>query len=74
MVVAANYNAPGQVVISGEVAGVERAIDLLKAAGVRRAIRLAVSGAFHSPLMATAREGLREALRDVTLQPPVSGS
>jgi [acyl-carrier-protein] S-malonyltransferase len=70
VVVAANYNAPGQVVISGEVAGVERAIDLLKEAGVKRAIRLAVSGAFHSPLMATARDGLSSALRDVALQPP----
>lgn len=70
VVVAANYNAPGQVVISGEVAGVERAIDLLKDAGVKRAIRLAVSGAFHSPLMDSARDGLWEALRDVPLQPP----
>jgi [acyl-carrier-protein] S-malonyltransferase len=70
VVVAANYNAPGQVVISGEVAGVERAIDLLKDAGVKRAIRLSVSGAFHSPLMATARDGLRETLREVPMQPP----
>lgn len=61
-VVAANYNSPGQVVISGEVAGVEKAMELAKAAGARKAIRLAVSGAFHSPLMAPAVDGLRDAL------------
>ncbi|AHG90808.1 malonyl CoA-acyl carrier protein transacylase [Gemmatirosa kalamazoonensis] len=62
LVVPANYNSPGQLVISGEVAGVERAMELAKAAGVRRAMRLNVSGAFHSPLMAPAQAGLREAL------------
>jgi [acyl-carrier-protein] S-malonyltransferase len=61
-VVAANYNAPGQVVISGEVAGVERAMALAKAAGAKRAMRLNVSGAFHSPLMAVARDGLAAAI------------
>jgi [acyl-carrier-protein] S-malonyltransferase len=61
-VVAANYNAPGQVVISGEVAGVERAMELAKAAGAKRAMRLNVSGAFHSPLMAVARDGLAAAI------------
>ncbi len=62
LVVPANYNAPGQVVISGEVAGVEAAMDLARAAGARRAMRLAVSGAFHSPLMEPARAGLAAAL------------
>lgn len=59
---AANLNAPGQVVISGEVAAVERACEIAKAKGAKRAIRLEVSGAFHSPLMASAHEGLRAAL------------
>ena len=62
IVVPANYNAAEQIVISGEVAAVERAMELAKAAGAKRAIRLPVSGAFHSPLMAPAAEGLREAL------------
>lgn len=61
-VVPANYNAVEQVVISGEVAGVERAIDLAKAAGAKKGMRLNVSGAFHSPLMAAAAEGLDAAL------------
>ena len=62
LAVPANYNSPGQTVISGEVAGVERAMELAKAAGAKRAIRLNVSGAFHSPLMGPACDGLREAL------------
>lgn len=61
-VVPANYNCPGQIVISGEVAGVERAMALCKAAGARRAMRLNVSGAFHSPLMQPARDGLARAV------------
>jgi [acyl-carrier-protein] S-malonyltransferase len=70
LVVPANYNSPGQVVISGEVAGVEKAMELARDAGARRAIRLAVSGAFHSPLMAPAREGLAEALETTLLASP----
>jgi [acyl-carrier-protein] S-malonyltransferase len=65
---AANLNAPGQVVISGEPAAVDAACEAAKARGAKRAIRLEVSGAFHSPLMASAAEGLREALAGVTLQ------
>jgi [acyl-carrier-protein] S-malonyltransferase len=69
-VVAANYNTPGQVVISGEIAAVERAMEMAKAAGAKRAIRLNVSGAFHSPLMEAARDGLANALDEATLRDP----
>jgi [acyl-carrier-protein] S-malonyltransferase len=62
IVVPANYNAPDQLVISGEIAAVEEAMRLAKEAGAKRVIRLNVSGAFHSPLMAVAAGGLREAL------------
>ncbi|MBM4193280.1 MAG: ACP S-malonyltransferase [Gemmatimonadetes bacterium] len=70
-VVAANYNAVEQTVISGEVAAVERAMELAKAAGAKRAVRLAVSGAFHSPLMAPAAEGLATALTSAAWKDPV---
>jgi len=59
---AANFNAPGQVVISGEIAAVDAACEIARARGARRAIRLEVSGAFHSPLMASAAAGLEAAL------------
>lgn len=62
VVVPANYNNAEQVVISGEVAAVEAAMELAKAAGAKRALRLQVSGAFHSPLMAPAQPGLEVAL------------
>jgi len=66
----ANFNAPGQVVISGEAGAVERAIVLAKERGARRALILPVSGAFHSPLMEFARDGLAFALIQLKIQPP----
>jgi [acyl-carrier-protein] S-malonyltransferase len=68
--VPANYNSPGQTVISGDVSAVERAMELARAAGARRAIRLNVSGAFHSPLMEVAEPGLAEQLTSVTIRAP----
>jgi [acyl-carrier-protein] S-malonyltransferase len=68
--VPANFNAPGQIVISGDVAAIERALELAKAAGARRAMRLNVSGAFHSPLMAVAEAGLRDVLAGIALTDP----
>lgn len=70
-VVAANYNTDEQIVVSGEVAGVERAMELAKEAGAKRALRLAVAGAFHSPLMAPAAAGLSEAIERASFQEPV---
>jgi [acyl-carrier-protein] S-malonyltransferase len=70
LVVPANYNAPGQIVISGEVAGVERGMSLAKEAGAKRAMRLNVSGAFHSPLMASAEAGLTESLAATEMRDP----
>ena len=67
IVVPANFNSPGQVVISGDVAGVERAMELAKLAGARKCMRLSVSGAFHSPLMAAARDGWNSALGAVSM-------
>lgn len=69
IVVAANLNSPGQVVISGEVSGVERALELAPERGAKKVARLPVSGAFHSPLMESAAAGLREALAAVALRP-----
>lgn len=68
--VPANFNSPGQIVISGDVAAIERAVDLAGKAGARRAVPLNVSGAFHSPLMAAARDGLRAHLETVELREP----
>ncbi|MCS7081946.1 MAG: ACP S-malonyltransferase [Bacteroidetes bacterium] len=67
----ANFNAPGQVVISGTMAGVRRAMELARARGAKLVKELPVSGAFHSPLMEPAREGLAEALERVPLQTPL---
>lgn len=68
--VAANYNCPGQVVISGSVEGVNRACELMKAAGAKRALVLKVGGAFHSPLMEPARVELEEAIKATTFSAP----
>ncbi len=64
IVVAANYNCPGQLVISGEVAAIENACEKMKEAGARRALVLPVGGAFHSPLMEPAREELAAAIEE----------
>lgn len=71
VVVPANYNSPGQLVISGSMAGIDAAIELLKAAGVRRALKLPVGGAFHSPLMEPARRELAEAIINSHFKTPV---
>lgn len=71
IVVAANYNCPGQLVISGETGAVERACETLKAAGAKRALILPVGGAFHSPMMEPAREELAAAIEQTTFSKPV---
>lgn len=68
VVCAANLNAPGQVVLSGEPAAVDAACEAARARGAKRALRLEVSGAFHSPLMASAAAGLAEALDGVAIR------
>lgn len=70
IVVPANYNCPGQLVISGSVKGVEVACERMKAAGAKKAIILPVGGAFHSPLMASAREKLKAAVETTTFYNP----
>jgi [acyl-carrier-protein] S-malonyltransferase len=70
IVVPANYNAPGQLVISGSVAGIDIAMEKLKAAGVRRVIKLPVGGAFHSPLMEPARKELEKAIAQTAFYAP----
>lgn len=71
LVVAANYNCPGQIVISGTKEGVALACEALKAAGAKRALPLNVSGAFHSPLMQPAKEELEAAIRETTFNTPI---
>ncbi|MBV7533274.1 ACP S-malonyltransferase [Chitinophaga sp. sic0106] len=70
VVVAANYNCPGQLVISGSLKGVEIACERMKAAGAKRALILPVGGAFHSPLMAPAKEELKAAIEKATFNTP----
>lgn len=71
VVVAANYNAPGQIVISGSFPGIDLAVEKLTAEGAKRAIKLAVGGAFHSPLMEPARAELQEAIENAPFNEPV---
>ena len=70
IVVAANYNCPGQLVISGEVEAIDKACELLTEKGARRALKLPVGGAFHSPLMAPAKEELAAAIEATTFSDP----
>lgn len=71
IVVAANYNCPGQLVISGSMKGIEIACEKLKAAGAKRALPLQVGGAFHSPLMEPAREELAAAIEATSFHTPI---
>ncbi|RYJ52815.1 [acyl-carrier-protein] S-malonyltransferase [Flavobacterium petrolei] len=71
IVVAANYNCPGQLVISGETSAVEKACEAMKAAGAKRALLLPVGGAFHSPMMEPAREELAAAIEETTFSTPI---
>jgi len=71
IVVAANYNCPGQLVISGEIDAINKACETLKEKGARRALVLPVGGAFHSPLMEPAREQLATAIENTTFNEPI---
>jgi [acyl-carrier-protein] S-malonyltransferase len=71
VVVPANYNSPGQIVISGSNEGIDKAIEILKEKGARRALKLPVGGAFHSPLMEPARAELEEAIKNTVFSKPI---
>ncbi|MDY6148260.1 MAG: ACP S-malonyltransferase [Porphyromonas sp.] len=71
IVVAANFNCPGQVVISGDLEGIDLACEKLKEAGAKRALKLKVGGAFHSPLMEPAREELAQAIETTQFMRPI---
>ncbi len=71
VVVPANYNCPGQLVISGSIAGIDKACELLLAAGAKRALKLNVGGAFHSPLMEAARAELESAIINTEIVEPI---
>ncbi|MDF1576060.1 MAG: ACP S-malonyltransferase [Bacteroidales bacterium] len=71
IVVAANYNSPGQIVISGSLPGIDAAVEKLSALGAKRALKLAVGGAFHSPLMEPARLELEEAIQAAPFATPL---
>lgn len=71
VVVPANYNCPGQIVISGTNAGIDKACEPLKEAGAKRALKLSVGGAFHSPLMNPAKEELEKAINETAFATPI---
>ncbi len=71
VVVPANYNCPGQLVISGSIAGIDQACELLSQAGAKRALKLNVGGAFHSPLMESARAELQSAIESTNISSPI---
>lgn len=71
VVVPANYNSPGQVVISGSIKGIDIAVEILKEKGAKRALKLQVGGAFHSPLMEPAKEELKKAIEATVFSEPV---
>jgi [acyl-carrier-protein] S-malonyltransferase len=71
VVVPANYNCPGQIVISGSIQGIDKACEILKEKGAKRALKLSVGGAFHSPLMQPASEELQAAIKATTFSTPV---
>jgi [acyl-carrier-protein] S-malonyltransferase len=71
IVVPANYNSPGQIVISGSIPGIDRAVSRLSELGAKRAIKLSVGGAFHSPLMEPARQELEAAIVSTPVEEPL---
>jgi [acyl-carrier-protein] S-malonyltransferase len=71
IVVPANYNSPGQIVISGSNEGIDKAIEILKEKGAKRALKLSVGGAFHSPVMEPARVELEEAIKTTLFSKPI---
>ena len=71
VVVPANYNSPGQIVISGSMAGIDKAVEKLTEMGAKRAIKLTVGGAFHSPLMEPARQELETAIMNSPITTPI---
>jgi [acyl-carrier-protein] S-malonyltransferase len=71
VVVPANYNSPGQIVISGSIAGIDKAVEKLSGMGAKRAIKLSVGGAFHSPLMEPARKELETAIMNTPFATPL---
>jgi [acyl-carrier-protein] S-malonyltransferase len=71
VVVPANYNSPGQIVISGSIEGIDKAIEILKEKGAKRALKLAVGGAFHSSLMEPARIELEDAISRTLFRTPI---